>query len=203
MAALKRLNKEIATFSQYDISNNFLLPYKISWINLDIDFFDKTNQLAKISIDVYNNCLLNIDIPTCYPFKSPIVWVNNTKNFKQYSKYCADITEIINKRTFLSTSDIILAWLFALTSSYKNKTYNNLNIPKSLPLSCFCCNSITCSSKWSPGFKIQDIIYEFIFIKKFLFFSSQLGLRYINPIFNNENWSIPDDLILHIFKFIY
>lgn len=201
MASLKRLTNEINKKGPFQ--DKLSIPYEISWINSHTDFYDSMNILAKISIDIYNNSILIMDIPSSYPFKPPNIWINILHGSKRYDRYCADITEIINKRTFLSCSDILLAWLFSLNFCNINKTYTINNIPNSIPISCLCCNSITCYNKWNPGFQIQDIIYEFIFTKKLLFFTSKLGLKYINSIFNNDKWNLSDDIILHIFKFNY
>lgn len=196
MMALKRVNNEIKKSS--NLSN--FPPYEITWLNV----YDRSDIIScKISIDICNKSILIIEIPKTYPFTPPLLYLNYRVKNKRYIDFCGYVTQVINKRTFLSSYDLQLAWLFSLNFSNPVKNYSHNNIPNSIPINCFCCNTITCYHNWNPGFTVRDAIYEFFFTKNLLFYTSQVGIKYINQIFNNDKWTIPQDIVLHILKFIY
>jgi hypothetical protein len=197
MSALKRINNEINRKFPKNIKDLFI-PYKISFIN-NSDFTNNDN--IQLTIDIYNKYLFTISIRNTYPFYPPNIWINTNYGTKNYNKWCADTTTMINKQHFLSSINILLATFFSIdmnTSLYKNLK----NIPIKFPLSCLCCESITCPHKWHPGFQIKHIIEEYMFNKKFLFFTSPIGIKLIMPIFYNDKWNIPEDILLHIFMYI-
>lgn len=197
MSALKRLNNEIKKIELNEKINR----YPISFVNdYDINSKYMSNVLATISVNFNNQCLLNMDIPNCYPFKPPTIFIETNKNiYQKYDNWCGDITRIINSRNYLSQNDIYFAWVFSISDS---KLFTLHDVPTRIPFSCICCSSVSCYHNWNPIKKIEDIIDEFIFYKKFIFFSSELGLKHISSIFNNDIWSLPEELILHILQFL-
>jgi len=198
MSALKRLSSEInKTHKSFDDKN---IPYEIIWINTHTDYADNSNIIAKIDIDFYSKYLLTMDIPNIYPFKPPFTYIKNNKKYIRYNTWLVNIYVIISNRKYLSLYDLQLAWLFSLNKYDKFHTIQN--IPHSLLNECLCCKSITCYNKWNPINKIEDIIYEYIFYKKILFYTSNLGLKYISSIFDNDKWSIPIELVINIIQFI-
>jgi len=198
MSAIKRINNEINRKFPKTIKD-LSIPYQFSFINSDIDFTN-TNQI-QISVDLYNKQLFTITFTNTYPFTPPRPWIHSKYGFKNYNRWCGDVTGIINTRSFLSSTSILIASFFSIdmnTTLYKNFK----NIPIKLPIPCLCCESITCPGKWNPGCQIKQVIEEYMFNKKFLFFTSPIGLKLIMPIFYNERWNIPEDILLHIFLFI-
>lgn len=198
MSAIKRINNEINRKFPKTIKD-LSIPYRFSFINSDIDFTN-TNQI-QISVDLYNKQLFTITFTNTYPFTPPRPFINTKNGNKNYNRWCGDITNTINKRLFLSSTNILIASFFSIdmnTTLYKKFK----NTPSKFPISCLCCESITCSGKWNPGCQIKQVIEEYMFNKKFLFFTSPIGLKLIMPIFYNDRWNIPEDIILHIFLFI-
>jgi len=198
MSAMKRINNEINRKFPKNI-DDLSIPYKFSFINSHTDFSNTNN--IQLSIDIYNKHLFIISLRNTYPFTPPTVWINTKYGTKSYNNWCANTTNTINNRHFLSSTNILLAAFFSVdinTTLYKHLK----NIPIKIPMNCLCCESITCPGKWNPGCQIKHVIEEYMFNKKFLFFTSPIGLKLIMPIFYNDRWNIPDDILLHIFLFI-
>ena len=198
MAAIKRINNEINRKFPKNIID-LSIPYQFSFINSDIDFTN-TNQI-QISVDLYSKQLFTVTLTNTYPFTPPSPWIHTKYGIKNYNRWCGSVTEIINTRSFLSSTNILIAAFFSIdinTTLYKNFK----NTPIKIPIPCLCCESIICPNKWNPSCQIKYIIEEYMFNKKFLFFTSPIGLKLIMPIFYNERWNIPEDILLHIFLFI-
>ena len=109
--------------------------------------FNNTNNL-KFSIDLHNKQLFSIDIYNTYPFNPPAAWITTKYGEKNFNRWCGDITSIVNKRHYLSNTNILLAAFFSIdtnTRLYKGLT----NIPITLPINCLCCTSILCPNKWN------------------------------------------------------
>ena len=182
MAAIKRITNEMNRKFPKNIID-LSTSYNLSFLSNN----DLTTNI-KLSVDIYNNYsssfkqLLIIDLSNTYPFTSPYPLVNTKYGFKNYNRWCADVTSIINNRYFLSSTNILIASFFSIdinTTLYKNFK----NTPIKFPIQCLCCESITCSNKWNPGCQIKLIIEEYLFNKKFLFFTSPLGSKLIMSIF--------------------
>ena len=198
MSALKRINNEINRKFPKNVLD-LSIPYTFSFTSSNIDFTNIDN--IQVSIDVYNNSLFTMTLTNRYPFIAPNVWISTKYGVKNYNRWCADITSIINRRNFLSTTNILLASFFSI--DINTKLFKRfINIPTSIPINCLCCNSVICPQIWNPGCQIKDIIEEFIFNKKFLFYTSELGIKLLMPIFYNDKWNIPEDILIHIFLFI-
>lgn len=204
MSSIKRITNEMDRKFPKNILDLFT-HYNLSFLSHDTDFTN--SDYITLSVDVYNTyCsrfkqLFTINLNNTYPFTAPFPWINTKYSYKSYNKWCVDITSTINKRHFLSSTNILIASFFSIdmnTTLYKK--FNNISL--NLPIHCLCCKSITCPQIWNPKYNIKDIIEEYMFNKKFLFFSSPIGLKLIMPIFYNERWNIPDDILLHIFLFI-
>ena len=198
MSAIKRINNEINRKFMKNIVD-LSIPYTFSLTTNEFNFNNSNN--VKFCVDLYNKQLFSIDIYNTYPFTPPTAWITTKYGEKNFNRWCADITSIVNIRHYLSTTNILLAAFFSIdinTTLYKGFT----NIPIKFPIYCLCCNSILCPNKWNPACQLKDIIEEFVFNKKFLFYTSQLGIKLLMPIFYNDKWNIPEDILLHIFLFI-
>lgn len=204
MSAIRRIINEMDRKfpkNMIDLSTH----YNLAFLSQDTDFTN--SDYITLSVDVYNTyCstfkqLFTINLYNTYPFKAPAPWINTKYSKKSYNRWCADITTTINKRDFLSSTNILIASFFSIdmnTTLYKKFT----NIPVKFPIPCLCCESITCPQKWNAACQIKQVIEEYLFNKKFLFFTSPIGLKLIMPIFYNERWNIPEDILLHIFMYI-
>ena len=94
-----------------------------------------------------------------------------------------------------------LTWIFCIINrptSYINFKY----IPIPNENTCFCCRSITCSKNWAPFISFTNILREYTILKTFSIYCSSLMQRRLKSIFINDKWSINDDIIKHIMKFI-
>ncbi len=208
MLAIKRINNEINRKFPKNILDLYT-SYNLSFLSYDTDFTN--SDYITLSVDIYNTyCssfkqLFTINLYKTYPFTPPRPLINTKYGNKNYNRWCGDITNTINKRLFLSSTNILIASFFSIdmnTTLYKKFKNTPVKFPINFPISCLCCESITCPGKWNPGCQIKHVIEEYMFNKKFLFFTSHIGLKLIMPIFYNERWNIPDDILLHIFLFI-
>lgn len=162
-----------------------------------------TNNDNNIVINFVNNPLLYLTIPGDYPFKSPKISIpNNFNQTKDYNRWCADLTSLINRQTHLTSSDILLAWFFVYIKWANYISYPSNKPLYTFPLQCLCCSSLSCSGNWCPARKIIDIANEYILNKTFKIFISPLFLKMIKNILNNDRWQIPDDIIYKILEFI-
>ena len=176
-------NKTYKHKQDLDFSYNFLLSNSNS-----------NNKI--VSVIIYNKLFLQFIITESYPFRPPEVLINDIQ-LMNYLKWCSNISAIITSRKFLSQKNMQYAHMFSINNITKK------NIPV-IPINCICCDSILCINKWSPALLFINIIDEAVYNKKLLFYTSKIGQKMINLIFNNKDnkWSLSDDLILHIFSFI-
>ena len=162
-----------------DYSYNFLLTNN-----------NNNNNNKIVSVIIYNKVFLQFIVTDSYPFRPPEVLINDFQ-LTNYLKWCSNITSVINSRKFLSPKNIEYAHMFSKNNITKKE------LP-TLPINCVCCDSILCVNKWSPACLFINIIDEAVYNKKFLFYTSPVGIKMINLIFK----SLSDDIILHIFSFI-
>jgi len=203
--AQKRIQKEIDNFSQN--MEEYNLKYKIVLLDniIDTDSCNINNKFIKIGLlDKNNNLIMKLFCLHHYPFKSPEVLINqnfhnynNNDYFIKYTRWAASISERVNR---LSEFDKYLSWIFSINSK---PTLNNIwkynpDLNKSL---CLCCESITCSNKWSPALTLYKVVLEYVAFRDYSLYSSKLMRRLIRRLFNNERWILPDDIILYIVKF--
>ena len=187
MARFKRILNEL----------NKKIPEKLELLELDNKF-----QFAQLDYDIVpskigiinnktNNIELEIIIPTDYPFKSPNVLVQkHIQNFGGYSKWLSTII-------YRKNCDLFTAWIFSIIRRPKLSIYWKAVPNKN---TCLCCESICCSNNWSPGHSMCDILAEYVIYRDFNINTGALMQRWIAPIFNNDRWCLPDDIILLIIK---
>ena len=162
-----------------------------------------TNNDNNLVINFINKPLLYLTVPCDYPFKSPKVSIlNNFNQIKDYNRWCADLTSLINQQTQLTSSDILLAWFFVYVKWTYHISYPSNKQLYTFPLQCLCCSSLSCPGNWCPARKIIDIGNEYILNQTFKNFISPPFLKMIKNIFNNDRWQLPDDIIYKILEFI-
>ena len=148
--------------------------------------------------------LLQLTIPSEYPFKPPKVSIMNKDKLENYDQWSRNIYDgfgpksfRISSNSFFNDCDFFLAWAFSLIYKPQLAPYWKF-IPSKKNDHCLCCESITCSNNWSPSKTISDILMEFIARRNFSINCSPLMQRWIKPIFDNDRWSLPEDVILLI-----
>ena len=153
----------------------------------DIGIINKKNDTMEITFNISNS----------YPFKPPKVTVCNYMENVCYLRW---LSKLINYKGDISSlqEKNFNAWIFSIIRWPQFK--NDLTFPKRG--TCYCCESILCSNKWSPSVLLCNVLFEYIIAKQFLIFSSNLNQRQINNIFKNDNWNLPNDIILHIIVFL-
>jgi ubiquitin-protein ligase len=198
--SLKRLNREIMKVFPDKMRETSLL-YELS----RFDSEKNSNAIAELSIENHHPTLgrrevLHLSIPAQYPFRPPTIWVPNKIANKRYDRWSTDLTgQIIKSFNKTTDSSAFLAWAFSIieipmfASGWRN-------VPFKLPLNCLCCESITCSGNWTPSFTIADILIEYLARKKFALYCSPLWQKRILPIFNNDRWVLPDDIVFSIIQ---
>ena len=191
--SLKRILKELHDSIPNKLLENNLFD-KFYFVEIGNDIICREIGL----INKYNkNMELRFKILDGYPFKSPLVTVCSNMGDIGYMRW---LSKIINYNNNISPLDEknFNAWIFSVIHWPHLKDY--LNFPyKGI---CYCCESITCSNKWAPYRLLSDILFEFIMAKQFFIYSSNLNQRQINNIFKNDNWNLPNDIILHIINFL-
>lgn len=182
------------------------IPYKL----LDYHVFNKFyfveigNDIICRDIGIVNKKTNTIEIklyiPSNYPFYPPKVTINTLNNEIDYLRWLSKIINYncINFNSINFNEKYYNAWIFSIIKWPQFKKY--LKFPERN--TCYCCESIICSNKWSPAILLSDILFEYIILKQFLIFSNILNQRQINNIFNNDNWTIPNEIINHILSFL-
>jgi len=200
MACYKRILNEL-----HKILPNKLISLnlnnKFRFVEIDSDIVSKQIGVINMKTDQIE---LEIVIPSDYPFKPPSVYVyvyNEGLRVStiKYDKWCGSI---IYKSGYYgpigggSNCDLFSAWAFCIIRRPELLSYWFSNIPKKD--TCLCCESITCGDKWSPRIMMSDILAEYVTKRDFKINSGRLMQRWMDAIFNNDRWVIPDDLILLI-----
>jgi hypothetical protein len=193
--SLKRLNREIMKLFP-DKMMELSLPYQLA----QFESKNSNNYIADFTIVRDNTLILNFSIQSCYPFKPPIIAVPHKFMDKRYDRWSADLTTRITRMSNEGLiPNLFLAWAFSVIET-PCLAAGWLHIPVELPMRCLCCESITCSGNWAPSLTIADILIEYLSRKRFELYCSPLWQKRILPIFNNDRWNLPDDLILCIIQ---
>ena len=125
MSAIKRINNEINRKFPKNIIDLYT-SYNLSFLSYDTDFTN--SDYITLSVDIYNTyCssfkqLFTINLYKTYPFTPPRPLINTKYGNKNYNRWCGDITNTINKRLFLSSTNILIASFFSIdmnTTLYK------------------------------------------------------------------------------------
>jgi hypothetical protein len=205
--SLKRLNREITKVFP-DKMVELSLSYELSYQHVHSRFdSEKTSKaIAELSIENPHTKLgrmdvLHLSIPSNYPFRPPTVWIPHKFANKRYDRWSADLTGKLITLSNKPVCNSFIAWAFSIieTPMY---AYSWKQIPFKFPLNCLCCESITCSGNWIPSLTIVDILIEYLARKKFALYCSPLWQKRILSIFNNDRWTLPDDIVLNIIQYL-
>lgn len=198
---LKRINKELENFNDKKYISSISEPIENIFSQITLEVINE-NQSYFLKIYKNNKFFLELSISHCYPFKPyeipktinnnkflnnnnfNKININNNLNIISYSKYLNNIYEQVK----LLDKNILL---FFFKNQYLIEP-NFLNLDNK---SCYCCNSITCPSQWSPSCRIDHVLVEYIesrFIKKY---TSRLQYKYLKNIYNNLFKILPDEII--------
>jgi ubiquitin-protein ligase len=188
----KRIHNEMKRFPQTMATLNM----NASLYELDGSDFNPPRHFGVFN---QNKKLLQLTIPPDYPFKSPKVLIMNKEKLENYDQWSRSIYDGHGPKSFHIGSrdycNFFLAWVFSLIYKPQLAPYWKF-IPSKKNDHCLCCESITCSNNWSPSKTISDILMEFIARRNFFINCSPLMQRWIKPIFDNDRWSLPEDIIL-------
>jgi len=186
---INEVNKNFpATMEKYDLS------FSLCYVN------SETIPNALVICNVHGRVIFRINCSDYYPFKAPMILINAepetgtcslSDNFMSYNYWLRNIIKP-------STTNYFNAWFFTILAYPQLKSRWSTAPESSFKNSCLCCNSTTCSHNWHPSITIGDIFLEYFIRRKFKSLCSPLMQRYINSIFDNDRWSLPDDIILLI-----
>ena len=195
--ALKRLDREITkVFPSKMIEAS--LPYKLA----QFDASSASNVIAEFSILENSRDILRLTIPSEYPFRPPTVWVPHKIANKRYDRWSVDLNgQILKSANKISAYNPFLAWAFSIIETPMYARGWKF-VPFQLPMNCLCCESITCPGNWAPSLSIVDILIEYLARKKFAIYCSPLWQKMILPIFDNDRWTLPDDIVLNIVQYL-
>jgi hypothetical protein len=169
---LKRVNKELDDFYNEKYFSNYseniqnylrLFHIQVYIINNSKDNSEYFN--LKITNKNNNKIILECHIPKSYPFKPYIITKfkkfnsdNNNNNSNSdsdkigYHKYLS----LINSKNNKIYDNKILAFFYKLQYNIESRFLNLSSTD------CFCCSSITCSHIWTPSFKIDHVLLEYL-----------------------------------------
>ena len=180
-----------------------IIPNKL----LENNIFDKFyfveigNHIICREIGVINKkndtMIIKFNIGDSYPFKSPNVYVCEYNLEVSYLRWLSKLINYNNNISSLQEKNFN-AWVFSIIRWPLFKNY--LKFPQRD--TCYCCESIICTNKWAPSLLLSNILFEYIISKQFLINSGNLNQRLIDNIFKNDNWYLPNDIILHILQFL-
>jgi len=195
MVFIKRINNELKKFPE--IMHECNINIKCCELNVI-----ETCALVSRRFGVFQNknMIVQLDIPSDYPFKPPIIYVINNNNNNLMERYDRWSSKILNSRKCKET-DYFLAWAFTIINNPKLSVGWNF-IPTNDCKKCLCCESVTCENNWFACCCISNILIEYIGRRYFVNNCSKLRQRLIKPIFENDRWTIPDDIILYIVQII-
>ena len=172
--SIKRINNEIKKIDPFLTLNNLSIS------------FENDDERRVVSIFQNDKLIMDMYLPNDYPFKPyNINLIKNSKYTINYNKWLSNIKIINNNHHRLFMSNLL----------GNNFTISNNSF-------CFCCSSITCSSKWNPALTIEKGIIEY---KKFLIYklySSPLMINYLKKLYNNLFPKLSNDLKEHIFSLV-
>lgn len=176
--SLKRVNKEIEKINTFDCNKHvraFFDKLKFTII------FDEVNILH---IEMNNKILLRLIISGDYPFKPYKICYHDLDN-NNYDTYLSKIN--INKKFDPKVLYFFYTCLYGVKTKFLKLNDND----------CYCCNSITCYTKWSPALTVTNVLLEYnevAFIKKY---SNWYNYIYLENIYSSLDYfnKLPDDII--------
>lgn len=181
-----------------------LLDELIEKHNLDFSVYQIGHELIIDKLGLFsknNELLLEINLNESYPFRAPILRIPYNNTYIKYELWCGKIIKQNDIR--LSFNEYNEKLLNAYIFTYINFPLANKYFDIPTNKTCLCCNSLTCGHKWCPSHKIFDLLIEFLSFKIFETYLKPYTYRLITKIFNNDKWSISQDIQFHILSFIY
>ena len=142
---------------------------------------------------------LVFNLPSDYPFKAPTIGVRsgrlNDMNYQKWLSAIIDNRQCGHCRNYYKP-DLFLAWAFSVILRPNLSSYWRGLIPTEK--TCLCCETVLCASFWNPSIMMSDVLAEYITRRDFKIYTGELMQRYIQPIFTNDRWQLPDEIILEI-----
>ena len=189
----KRINNELIKFSEI-----VKMKYNIDAECYEFKLCDSSN-IRRVGIFLNKNMIMRLDITKDYPFKPPNVYVANSNNLlEKYNEWSAQILSNRKDQLFV---DYSLAWAFSIITNPKLAVGWDF-IPTNNCIKCLCCESVTCGNNWFACCRFPNIFIEYLSRRYFVNNCSKLRQRLIRRIFNNDNWSLPDEIILYIAEIV-
>ena len=133
-ALQKRLLRELKDLKNYENIHKLELVYQLPQ-NVHTYYISKDSPYLKLKID--KNDLI-VAFNNCYPFKPPILLINNLS-----CNYCYRISDTKNRH-------------YSATAL--------LELHRKFGFHCLCCETVMCNGSWSPAIHISHILNEY---KKF------------------------------------
>jgi len=211
--SIKRINNEIKYFNEKKYLTNDEFPDSIIQFFENLDFYMKYNDLHDIYHGLnYRNCdedavhlkifynenfLVDLKIPTDYPFRSFNISKHhmcNNVNFNSHINKLSNLTNALDKN--------ILQFFYIIQYGIKPRLINVLE----KNTKCYCCSSITCDKNWSPGRRICDFLLEYnelMFIdkntKKKTYKSIHATYTALHALYFHK---LPVEIMEHIFHYL-
>ena len=173
---------------RYNIRFNIIAIANSNIINNDIECVEIYDTLDNMTIFYmyFNNG---------YPFRPPKLKLNRSISThyteENYDRWAINIIRNANNHK------LELAYIFTIIRQPLAKKYIK-HIPTHK--TCFCCDTILCSSNWSPSNTIFDIMMEYICRDILRSFLTPLRFRQMTQIFDNDRWSLNNDLLFSIIQ---
>ena len=192
----KRVRKELNDVIP-DRLNTCKLNYQVIQCDYDHDYYSNKPISLHVINKKSNLICLEISLPRDYPFKPPSIIVNPYQNPQNYNKMIANMS---NNQKY-SYDELFSALFFIIAF---NPFYFNTSLFSHLTQfnSCFCCSSISCSTNWNPALTIADLIKEYSLMINFKRFRKPYYLKLFNNLFNTDQYSIPEEIIIKILSYM-
>lgn len=181
--SIKRVNKEIEKINTSDCNQHVRTFF--DKLKFDI-IFDEVNILQ---VKMNNKILLRLMIPGEYPFKPYKIYYHDLAN-DIYDVYLSKIN--INKKFDPKVLYFFYTCLYGVKTKFLKLNDNE----------CYCCNSVTCYTNWSPALTVTNVLLEYnevAFIKKY---SNRYNYIYLANIYSSLYHfnKLPNDIIEIIFE---
>ena len=177
--------------------------YETNLLNHDYSTYNSNNiNISSLSLSsIKYDCYAIIKLRSQYPFKPPEIYLcnnynnnyNNIQSMESYQYWCS---RILNKKDNYS---IFISYVFTCFAMPTLLGINKMVPDNSM---CLCCESLTCSNRWSPIVNIFTVLNECVFRKNIHHYLHSKYSKYFDEIFKNERWCLPDDAILAIIEFL-
>lgn len=197
---LKRVGNELSQFNKQIDANIYNKGINTFFKNLSFEICHVSeNKYEKIIIEIkYNNkFLVDLSIPSDYPFKPYNIYRHNFSSNINFHKFSADLY------IKMKSLDSNVLDFFYRTMYEKKPKFIGLN-----KTCCYACNSIICTNLWNPSCKIENFLLEYkeiMFIDKY---SQKYTYKKIQNTYENMihkfsiDYKLPDDVINVILGYI-